>query len=93
MQNIFQREDCDQFINRINQLEIDSQPLWSKMSVDQMLAHCNVTYEMVYDNIHVKPNVFVRLILKLLAKNAIVSEKPYARNISYSSTIYYCRRS
>ncbi|MDR6763357.1 hypothetical protein J2Y38_003578 [Flavobacterium sp. 2755] len=82
MQNIFQREDCDQFINRINQLKIDSQPLWGKMSVDQMLAHCNVTYEMVYDNIHSKPNVFIRLILKLLAKNAIVSEKPYARNIS-----------
>lgn len=81
MQNVFLKEDCDQFITRINQLKIDSQPLWGKMSVDQILAHCNVTYEMVYDNIHAKPNVFMRLILKLLAKNAIVSEKPYARNI------------
>ncbi|SHH57588.1 DUF1569 domain-containing protein [Flavobacterium defluvii] len=82
MQNIFLKQDCDQFINRINNLKADSQPLWGKMSVDKMLAHCNVTYEMVYDNIHSKPNIFIRLILKLLAKKAIVNETPYSRNIN-----------
>ncbi|ABQ05760.1 DUF1569 domain-containing protein [Flavobacterium johnsoniae] len=81
MQNVFHKQDCDQFISRINQLKIDSQPLWGKMSVDQMLAHCNVTYEMVYDNIHSKPNLLMRLLLKLLAKKQVVSEKPYPRNL------------
>ncbi|MFD2943112.1 DUF1569 domain-containing protein [Flavobacterium notoginsengisoli] len=82
MQNIFSKEDCDVFINRIDQLNLDSQPLWGKMSVDQMLAHCNVTYEMVYDNIHPKPNFLIKLLLKFLAKNKIVGEKPYPRNLS-----------
>ncbi|MDQ6530776.1 DUF1569 domain-containing protein [Flavobacterium sp. LHD-85] len=82
MQNVFLKEDCDQFINRINQLTANTQPLWGKMSVDQMLAHCNVTYEMVYDNIHPKPNVVMKLLLKLLAKNKVVSESPYPRNLS-----------
>ncbi len=82
MQNIFQKEDCDQFINRINQLKADTQPLWGKMSVDQMLAHCNVTYEMVYDGIHPKPNTFMKLILKFLAKNKVVNETPYPRNLA-----------
>lgn len=54
MQNIFLKEHCSQLIDRINLLEPDSKALWGKMSVDQMLAHCNVTYEMVYDNIHTK---------------------------------------
>lgn len=81
MQNVFKREDCDEFIKRINQLKNDSQPVWGKMSVDQMLAHCNVTYEMAYDNIHAKPNVFVRFLLKALAKKAVVGYTPYAKNI------------
>ncbi|KRD10633.1 hypothetical protein ASE21_13145 [Flavobacterium sp. Root901] len=82
MQNVFLKEDCDQFINRINELKSDSQPLWGKMSVSQMLAHCNVTYEMVYDNIHPKPNFLIKLLLKLLAKNKVVSEKPYTRSLN-----------
>ena len=30
-----------------------------KMGVAQMLAHCNVTYEMVYENKHPKLNLFM----------------------------------
>lgn len=80
MQNVFLKENCDQFINRINKLEPNTQPLWGKMSVDQMLAHCNVTYEMVYDDIHQKPNVFMRFILKSFVKNKVVDESPYPKN-------------
>lgn len=80
MKNIFSKQDCSDFINRINKLDSDSKALWGKMDVAQMLAHCNVTYEMVYDNIHPKSNVFMKLILKLLVKNNVVNEKPYPRN-------------
>ena len=80
MQNIFLKEDCDQFINRINQLKPDSQRLWGKMSVDQMLAHCNVSYEMVYEDVHPKPNGFMKFILKLLVKGKVVDDKPYPKN-------------
>lgn len=51
-----------------------------KMSVDQMLAHCNVMYEMVYDDIHPKPNSFLRFILKSFIKNKVVNENPYLKN-------------
>ncbi|MFC0781181.1 DUF1569 domain-containing protein [Flavobacterium sp. HJSW_4] len=81
MQNVFIKKDCDQLIDRINQLKSDSQPLWGKMSVDQMLAHCNVTYEMVYDDIHKKPNAFMRFLLKSFVKNKVVDESPYPKNI------------
>ena len=45
MKNIFDKSIAEETINRINQLKPDSQPLWGKMSVAQMLAHCSVTYE------------------------------------------------
>jgi Protein of unknown function (DUF1569) len=78
--NIFTKDVADNVISRINQLTPSTQGLWGKMNVAQMLAHCNVTYEMVYDNTHSKPNFFVGFILKLFVKNKVVSEVPYQKN-------------
>lgn len=78
--NIFTRSVADEIIKRINALTPDTQPKWGKMSVAQMLAHCCVTYEMVYDNKHPKPGAFARFLLKAFVKNIVVSEKPYKHN-------------
>lgn len=61
-------------------LTSESKAIWGKMSVAQMLAHCNVAYEMAYEDIHPKTNPFIRIILKLLVMNSVVSEKPYPKN-------------
>ena len=58
----------------------DTQPQWGKMTVAQMLAHCNVTYEMAYENIHPRPNVFMRFILRYFIKNTVTGETPYKHN-------------
>ena len=78
--NIFTREETDKIIERINKLSAASQPNWGTMSVAQMLAHSNVTYEMIYDNIHKKPNAFLKFILKFMIKNKVVGETLYERN-------------
>ncbi len=78
--NIFTKEVSDSIINRINQLTPQTQAKWGKMAVAQMLAHCNVTYEMAYENIHPKPNAFMKFILKLLVKPSVVTEKTYKQN-------------
>lgn len=78
--NIFTKEISEQVISRINTLTADAQPKWGKMSVDQMLAHCCVSYEMALENKHKKPGGFARFLLKLFVKNAVVGEKPYPKN-------------
>lgn len=78
--SIFQSDVSDQLINRINKLTSETQPLWGKMNVSQMLAHCNITYELTYDNIHPRPNFVMRFILRSFIKKMVVSEKPYAKN-------------
>jgi len=78
--DIFTKNETDKIIQRINNLTQGSQPAWGTMSVAQMLAHCNVTYEMMYENIHKKPNAFMKIILKALVKNIVVSDKPYKHN-------------
>lgn len=78
--DIFSKPVADQVIDRINKLAPDTPAGWGKMSVDQMLAHCNVTYEMVYDTVHPKPGGLMKLILKLMVKNKVVNEAPYPKN-------------
>jgi len=85
MNNIFQPETSSKVIERINSLKPDSQPLWGKMSVAQMLAHCNVAYEMVYDNKHKAPNAFMKFILKTFIKDSVVGPKPYKKNSQTAS--------
>ncbi|UOE50024.1 DUF1569 domain-containing protein [Mucilaginibacter sp. SMC90] len=78
--NIFTVQVADDVISRINKLTPQTSPQWGKMSVAQMLAHCCVTYEMVYEDKHPKPGAFMKIILKMLVKNKVVSETPYKRN-------------
>ena len=80
MKSIFDKKVTAEIIGRIEQLTATTQPKWGKMSVGQMLAHCNVTYEMVYDDIHPKPGAFAKFLLKLFVKKAVLSDKPYKHN-------------
>ncbi len=80
MKDIFEKVVSKEIIVRINILNKKSTPKWGKMSVDQMLAHCNVLYEFVYENKHPKPNGFKKWILRTFVKNIVVSEKPYKKN-------------
>ncbi len=79
---VFTKATSDEIIQRINKLTSSTQPNWGKMSVAQMLAHCNVTYEMVYENSHPKPNFFMKFILKTFVKKIVTNEVPYKHNSS-----------
>ena len=78
--NIFTKETSNLIIERINQLTSSTSPKWGKMNVAQMLAHCNITYEMIYTDNHKKPGGFVKLLLKWMVKGKVVSEAPYPQN-------------
>ncbi len=78
--NLFTTEVSNQIIQRVHSLKPSSQALWGKMNVAQMLAHCNVTYEMIYDTKHPAPKGFMKLMLKWFVKPIVVNEKPYPKN-------------
>ena len=80
IKNSFNEQDTAEFISRIDKLTPTTKPIWDKMDVAKMMAHCNVTYELEYENIHPKPNGFVKLMLILFVKNSIVGQKPYKKN-------------
>jgi len=80
MKNIFTEKISNEIIARINTLSNESKPIWGKMHVAQMLAHCSVTYETIYTNKHPKPNTFVKFILKNFVKKYVVNETPYKKS-------------
>lgn len=79
--DIFTKEVSAKIIQRIEALKPTDRPLWGKMSPAQMLAHCCVTYEMIYEEgKHPQPNFFMKLILKSFIKKIVVNEAPYKHN-------------
>ena len=85
MENIFDAKTVQHYIDRINQLTTESKGLWGKMTVGQMLAHLNVSYEMVYEpNLNRKPGFIARFLMKKFVKPKVVSELPYKQNLPTS---------
>ncbi len=80
MKNIFKEEIVKEVLARMDKLTPETQAVWGTMSVGQMLAHCNVTYEMLYTDKHPKPNAFKRFMLKTFVKKIVVGDKEYAKN-------------
>lgn len=80
MENIFDKSVTDKMIARINNLSAETQPVWGKMSVGQMLAHCAVAYEYVFDNHYKKSKGLKKFIMVKFIKPMVTNEKPYKQN-------------
>lgn len=92
MVNIFSAEDVVDFINRINKLTPQTKPLWGKMNAGQMLAHVNVSYEMVYEpQKHPKPKGFMKWVLRRFVKK-YCKRKTLPSKYAYGSCISYKRQ-
>jgi len=80
MKNIFEKTTAQEVISRINQLTPQTQGQWGKMQVAQMLAHCNVAYDMSFTDQYKKPGTIARFMLKAFVKRGVVGPKPYPKN-------------
>lgn len=80
MNSLFDPVQSDDIIGRINKLSPSSVPLWGKMNVSQMLAHCQRPLEVAMGEHQLKRNLFGILFGKM-AKKTLVSDKPYKRGL------------
>lgn len=80
MKDVFDPAVTDELVGRLRSLEPATHPRWGRMSVGQMLAHCCVPYEMVYEEKHARPGAVARFLLRLFVKRGVVGEKRYRRN-------------
>lgn len=81
IKNIFSEAVSNEVIERINCLKPSDQPLWGKMSADQVLAHCNVIYNFIFEpEKYSKPGFLKRFLLKTFVKKFVVNDKPYPKS-------------
>jgi len=80
IRDLFTDQGLNQTLARIEKLTPETTPAWGKMTVDQMLAHCSVAYDMAYTDKYKKPGGFAKFMLKLFVKKAVVGPKPYPKN-------------
>lgn len=79
MKSIFNKTDNQEIIARINLLAPESKALWGKMSVDQMLNHCNDAVLVAFN----EKELSIPLIWKILApmmKNMILKKPQFDKN-------------
>lgn len=79
--NCFNPQDCAMIIDRINSLNKNSQRIWGKMTVAQMLKHCSVPYHQIFDPSFPKAPAIMRLLLKWFYKKSMVDTTPYKQNL------------
>ena len=85
MQNVFDAKDAQEYVNRINNLTPETQRKWGKMSVDQVLAHLNVAYDLTFTpEKFPKPNFIAKFLLSKFVKPKITNEIPYKQSLPTS---------
>lgn len=85
MQNVFDAQDAQEYINRINNLTPETQRKWGKMSVDQFLAHLNVAYDLTFTpEKFPKPSFIAKFLLSKFVKPKITNEIPYKQSLPTS---------
>lgn len=81
MKSILEKENYEELVNRIEQLEPDTQAQWGKMNVAQMMRHCQLPLEIPLGKTPPpKPNFIMKLMVPLF-KKAMYSDKPWKPNM------------
>jgi hypothetical protein len=86
MKNLFVELHTKEILDRIDQLRPDSQPLWGKMDVAQMLAHCSSFQEIAMGN-STFPRSWLGILIGQLVKSTFYNDKPLPQNMSTIPTI------
>lgn len=85
MQNVFDAQDAQEYINRINNLTPETQRKWGEMSVDQVLAHLNVAYDLTFTpEKFPKPSFIAKFLLSKFVKPKITNKIPYKQSLPTS---------
>ena len=79
MKSLFDKEAYEEIMKRIDALSPDSQRLWGKMSVGQMVWHCQFPLKIAIKNEDkgVRGNPLVRWFFK----KSLYSDKPWRKNL------------
>jgi len=86
MPTVHTAEGVQEYINRIDKLTPQSQPLWGKMNVAQMLCHLQGPLEVPLGR-HELPKSFMMKIIGPMIRKKILADGPLSKNSPTASTL------
>jgi len=82
MKSLFNREDQQEILDRIEKLNENTLANWGKMSVDQMLTHCQKPLDVAIGNKELNTEIgFMKKLLFKAFKPTMYNDKLWSQNI------------
>ena len=83
IKSLFDNTAYKEIITRVEKLSPDSQRLWGKMQVEQMLAHCKQAFKVPLTD-KPMPRMFLGLLLGSMVKSKLYNETPWKQALPTS---------
>ncbi len=80
MKNLFDTVAASEILNRLEKLYPDTQPLWGKMKISQMLAHCQVPLQVALGEKQLKRNL-ISILFGGIARRQLTKETIFKKNL------------
>ncbi len=81
MKSLFDVTTNAEIINRLNNLTQFSKPLWGKMTVEQMLAHLELSFHVNFGTIELKRSFILSTFFKGLAHKILLGNKNFPKHL------------
>lgn len=81
MKTIFDTSTREDLIHRISKIKGDSEAVWGKMNLCQMMIHCIKWEEMALGKKKYKQSLLGRIFGKMALKDFVKDETPFKRNV------------
>lgn len=85
MKNLFDAETTNEILTRLDSIKPGIKPLWGKMNVSQMMAHCIVPINNVLGITPAKRSL-IGFLFGRMAKKQFLSGKPMKKNLPTDKT-------
>jgi len=80
MESLFESSAADNILDRVEKLQPRTRPLWGKMTVSQMLAHCKVPLEVAVGEKELK-RTLMGVIFGRIGKKQMLKPEPFKKNL------------
>lgn len=88
--NLFHLADCQEIIIRLENLKSTADRKWGKMTVSQMLLHCQKPLEVAEQKLVVKRNLISLLFGKMMKNKLIIKGLPFDKNLPTAKEFVVC---
>lgn len=80
MKSLFNDTERNEIINRISQIDQNSERLWGKMTAAQMLVHCQAPIKVGLGELKLSSNL-IFMILGPIVKKKLMKEEPFEKHL------------